>query len=158
MHPDHARSFVLANSLGGGGERGGFAVRTPKYTYARVRMHTDKLRRMREGGREGRSTPSWIRSGRVRTASSGVLNILRIPFAGYLAGCFKTQPARYINPYPLHLSHLPSVRDTIFCCSLHSLHYSSSEISGPLPADVCQLLHAVVSLSLLERSLREFVL
>lgn len=151
MHPDHARSFVLANSEGGR-EGGGFAVRTPKYTYARVRMHTDKLRG--DGG--GESTPSWIRSGRVRTASSGVLNILRIPFARYLAGCFKTQPARYITPPPP--SHLPSVRDAIFCCSLHSLHYSSSEISGPLPAGVCQLLHAVVSLSLLERSLREFVL
>lgn len=59
MHPDHARSFVLANSRGegaGGGGEGeeGFAVRTPKYTCARVRMHTDKLRGMREGGREGR--------------------------------------------------------------------------------------------------------
>lgn len=154
MHPDHARSFVLANSLGGGGGASLFARQS-------TRMHVCECTPTGWGGwgREERtSTPSWIRSGRVRTASSGVLNILRIPFAGYLAGCFKTQPARYINPYLLYLSHLPSVRDTIFCCSLHSLHYSSSEISGPLPAGVCQLLHAVVSLSLLERSLREFVL
>lgn len=156
MHPDHARSFVLANSLGGGGERG-----ASLFARQSTRMHVCECTPTSWEGWEregGTSTPSWIRSGRVRTASSGVLNILRIPFAGYLAGCFKTQPARYINPYPLHLSHLPSVRDTIFCCSLHSLHYSSSEISGPLPAGVCQLLHAVVSLSLLERSLREFVL
>lgn len=153
MHPDHARSFVLANSEGGRG--GGL-----RCSHAKVHVSTcaNAHRRVEgEGGDGGgESTPSWIRSGRVRTASSGVLNILRIPFARYLAGCFKTQPARYISPPSP--SHLPSVRDAIFCCSLHSLHYSSSEISGPLPAGVCQLLHAVVSLSLLERSLREFVL
>lgn len=104
MHPDHARSFVLANSRGEGAggrrRRGGL-----RCSHAKVHVCTcaNAHRQVEgnEGGREGgTSTPSWIRSGRVRTASSGVLNILRIPFAGYLAGCFKTQPARYINsPY-----------------------------------------------------------
>lgn len=100
MHPDHARSFVLANSEGGRG--GGL-----RCSHAKVHVSTcaNAHRRVEgEGGDGGgESTPSWIRSGRVRTASSGVLNILRIPFARYLAGCFKTQPARYIRP-PLPIS------------------------------------------------------
>lgn len=50
MHPDHARSFVLANSLGGGGGASLFARQS-------TRMHVCEctptgLRGMREGGKD----------------------------------------------------------------------------------------------------------
>ena len=95
MHPDHARSFVLANS------RGGFAVRTPKYTYPRVRSVHRHVETATSSRRVG------FAFGRVRTTSSGVLNILRIPFARYLAPCFKTRPRLDTSACSSPISPLP---------------------------------------------------
>lgn len=139
MHPDHARSFVLANSRGASL----FARQSTRIHVCEA--YTDTWRPASSPRRVG------FAFGRVRTTSSGVLNILRIPFARYLA-LFQdtTDSIHQLAPHPpLHPPFSPApppplVRDAIFCCSLHNLHYSSSEISGPLPAGVCQLLHTVV--------------